>query len=156
MLWTYESEKQELTENNPWALFLNTATWAIPSMYHTIFEATPGQLVFGRDIILAIQFKADWACILQHKQEQINKDNVRENSQQIPHRYHIGDKVLLKTSRLIPKLSQPRDSPYKIVKTYTNGTARIRRGSITQRVNVNIRRLTQYHERTNREAHDIG
>jgi mRNA-degrading endonuclease RelE of RelBE toxin-antitoxin system len=154
MLRTLELEKQVLPENNSWAPFLNAAGWAIRSTYHTILEATPGQLIFGRDMILLIQFKADWASILlQCKQEQIIKDNVRENSQRIPHGYHIGDKVLLKYSRLIPKLSQPRDGPYRIIQTYRNGTARICRGSITQR--VNIRRLTPYHKRTNWAVHDI-
>jgi hypothetical protein len=83
MLWTFELEKQELNEVNPWAPFLNAATWAICSTYHVILEAMPGQLVFGRDNILTIQFKANWASILQHKQDQISKYNARKNSQWI-------------------------------------------------------------------------
>jgi hypothetical protein len=61
--------------------------------------------------MILIQFEANWASILQRKQNHINKDNARKNSQRILHEYHVGDKMLLKNSRLIPNLSQPRDCP---------------------------------------------
>ena len=46
-------------------------------------------------------------------------------------------------------MSQPRTGPYEIInsKVHTNGTVRIRRGAVTER--VNIRRITPYHERSN-------
>ena len=46
----------------------------------------------------------------------------------------------------MPKLSVPREGPYKILKVHTNGTVRIQRGIVAMR--VNIRRLTPYLERT--------
>ena len=59
----YELEDTELNEKDPWTPFLAAAAFAIRSTYHTVMAATPGQLVFGRDMILPLTFKADWACI---------------------------------------------------------------------------------------------
>ena len=59
----YELEKYYLDEDNPWAGILSAAAFAICSTYHTILKATPGQLVFGRDMILNIKYIADWEAI---------------------------------------------------------------------------------------------
>ena len=40
---------------------------------HTTLQATPAQLVFGRDAILNVKFEADWNLIKQRKQTLINK-----------------------------------------------------------------------------------
>ena len=139
---TLELEEQELEENNPWESILAACAWAIRSTYHTVLEATPGQLVFGRDMLLPIQFKADWARIRQRKQTQINTANLQENMQRIPHEYKVGDQVLLENYGIKAKLSPPRKGPYNITNVYTNGTVRIQRGAVSER--VNLRRLTPY------------
>ena len=109
-------------------------------------DATPGQLVFGRDMLLPIQIKTDWAQIRQRKQDMINVNNRKENAKQIEHKYCEGEKVLLEKPGLISKLSAPcTGPPYRITHTYTNGTIRIQRGVVNER--VNIRRLTPYKER---------
>jgi hypothetical protein len=43
---------------------------------------------------------------------------------------------------LVPKLSAPRTGPHTVTAIYTNGTVRIQRGVVNER--VNIRRLTPY------------
>ena len=146
MLRTFELEKQELDENDPWSHFLTATAFAIRSTYHTVLDATPGQLVFGRDMVLPIQFQADWAAIVQRKQQQIAKDNLRENKKRELHVYHTGDKVLITKPGIIPKMSTPREGPYRILRVYTNGTVRVQRGAVAMR--INIRRLTPYHDRT--------
>ena len=145
MLRAFELEKQELDDNDPWSSFLSATAFAIRSTYHTVLDATPGQLVFGRDMVLPIQFKADWAEIIQRKRKQIETDNARENSKRIGHTYKVGDKVLLSKPGIIPKMSTPREGPYRIIRVYTNGTVRIQRGPVASR--VNIRRLTPFNER---------
>ena len=142
---TFELEKRELDTNDPWGPFLSAAAWALRSTVHTTLDATPGQLVFGRDMLLPIQLKTDWARIRQRKQDIINVNNRKENSKRIEHEYRVGDKVLLEKPGLISKLSAPRTGPYRITYTYTNGTVRIQRGIVNER--VNIRRLTPYKER---------
>jgi hypothetical protein len=83
--------------------------------------------------------------MLQRKQNLIDINNRKENSKRIEHEYRVGEKVLLEKPGLISKLSAPRTGPYRITHTYTNGTVRIQRGIVNER--VNIRRLTPYKER---------
>ena len=144
---TFElEEKEQLDTNDPWGHFLSAVAWAIRSTVHsTMLDATPGQLVFGRNMLLPIQIKTDWAQIRQRKQDMKNVNNRTENVKRIEHKYHVGEKVLLEKAGLISKLSAPRTGPYRITHTYTNGTVRIQRDVANER--VNIRRLTPYKER---------
>ena len=71
LLRTLQLEDATLNKEDPWAVYLASVAWAIRSTQHTVLEATPGQLVFGRDMVLPIQFQADWACIKLRKQEVI-------------------------------------------------------------------------------------
>jgi hypothetical protein len=47
-------------EDTPFDYFLKSTSWAIRSTYHTTLQATPCQLVFGRDMIHNIAFTANW------------------------------------------------------------------------------------------------
>ena len=38
---------------------------------------SPGQLIFGRDMIILIKHGVDWELTRQRKQTQINRDNTR-------------------------------------------------------------------------------
>ena len=97
-------------------------------------------------MLLPIEFKADWAHIIQCKQNQIHKDNLRENNKRIAYTYKIGDKVYITRPGKVKKMSPPRVGPYDIIKVHTNGTVRIRRGAVSS--TVNIRRLTPYFDST--------
>ena len=58
--------------------FHNAAEWALGSTYHVVLNATPGQLVFNRNIILLIHCWSNWTTIaLRSKQIQI--ENISEN-----------------------------------------------------------------------------
>ena len=152
MLRTFELDKQVLNPKDPFSMFLNSAAWALRSTYHTVLNATPGQIVFNRDMLLPIDFKADWAHIIREK-EQIQKDNLRENNKRLAHTYKVGDKVLITKPGKVSKLSPPRRGPYEIISVYTNGTVRVRRGAVSSR--INIRRITPYFTSTDREANDM-
>ena len=143
---TFELQKQELDAVNPWEPFLTATAYAIRSTYHTTLQATPGQLVFGRDMVLPMQFEADWASIALRKQARINDSNKRENSKRLDHEYKVGDQVLLEKPGINRKMEAPREGPYRIVQVSTNGTVRIQKGVVVQR--VNIRRITPYFQRS--------
>jgi hypothetical protein len=49
---TAEIDFREMDEKDPWGPFLASAAYAIRSTFHTTLKATPGQLVFGRDMVL--------------------------------------------------------------------------------------------------------
>ena len=133
--------------NDPFASQLSSVGFAIRSTYHTTLEASPAQLVFGRDMLLPIKFTVDWAMIKQKRQNEMNKNNQRENKARIPHNYNVGDKILLQKPGILPKMETRRQGPYKVDRVFSNGTLRIRRGAI--REVVNIRRVTPFIEEPN-------
>ena len=129
---TFQLEKRELDEDRPFDEFLTATAYALRSTYHTTLGATPGQVVFGQDMILPVQFKTDWALIAQRKQQQIDKSNKAENKKRIAHDYEVGDKVLLNKPGILPKLAVPRTGPYDIIKVHTNGTVLIHKGVVSE------------------------
>jgi hypothetical protein len=133
---TFELSNRELQEYDPFGSFISAAAWAIRSTIHTTLQATPGQLVFGRDMLLNIPFKADWAAIRKRKQDLIGKGVVRANRSRVPHQYRVGDAVLYHTPGKIPKMQQPRTGPHTVTQVYSNGTIRIRRGSVEETINI--------------------
>ena len=142
---TFELENRELTKTEKtFEPFLTACAYALRCTYHTTLKATPGQLVFGRDMILPIKFEADWALIEKRKQMSINNSNRQENKKRIPHTYAVGDKVLLTKPGILRKMSTPYSGPYIVQHVFSNGTINIQKGAVIQR--VNIRRVVPYHE----------
>ena len=85
---------------------------------------------------MPIETPVDWEQIRIHKQNQINKDNIRENSKRTPHDYAQGNLITIKRPGIIPKLSIPRMGPYKVAQTHNNGTVTIQKQPfVTERVN---------------------
>jgi hypothetical protein len=75
----------------------------------------------------------------------MGRNNRRENSFRITHDYKVGDKLLLKKpGNHLRKLEAPRTGPRIVSAIYTNGTLRIQKGKVNER--VNIRRLFPYFE----------
>ena len=97
---TFELQKCDLAEYDPFGSFLSTAAWAIRSTLHTTLQATPGQLVFGRDMLLDLPFKASWGAIRACKQDLINKGVLIANRTRYAHTYKVNDKynVCVRTS----------------------------------------------------------
>jgi hypothetical protein len=120
---------------------------AIRSTYHTTLKATPCQLVFGRDMIHNIAFREIWDQIQKRKKDIINKSNQKENKSRIPYEYKVGDQVILETPGIPRKLSTPCTGPYSVTNVYKNGTIRIKKGIVSER--VNIRRITPFNQKPN-------
>jgi hypothetical protein len=142
---TAEIYGREMDEKDPWGPFLSSAAYVIRSTFHTTLKATPGQLVFGRDMLLPIKFMADWGTIEQQLQKEMGRNNRRENASRIIHDYKEGDKVLLKKpGKHLRKLEAPRTGRHTVTAIYSNGRLRIEKGKVNER--VNIRRLFPYFE----------
>ena len=144
MLRTMELEEQELDKARPFEPFLSAAAYAIRSTHHLTLDATPAELVFGRNMLLPIQFKADWEAIRARRQRLMVENNQRENAKRLAHDYKVGDMVSKTRPGILRKLRRKRDGPFLVTKVNDNGTLEIRQGAITEC--VNIRRLTPYHE----------
>ena len=114
---------------------LASIAWAIRTSYHSTKEATPAQPVFGRDMILNMAYMADWKNLANKRQQQINKDNLRENAKRVPHDYAVSDKVYIIRNGIYRKLEGPHLGPYPVTHIYTNGTVRIQRREVNKQVN---------------------
>ena len=68
-----------IVNNDPWSGILAATMFAVCATYHTTLQASPMQLVFGRDATLNIKHVANWKHIRQRKQLRINHNNKREN-----------------------------------------------------------------------------
>jgi hypothetical protein len=141
MLRTFKLETNYLDTDDPWAGILSATAFAIRNTYHTTLKATPGQLVFGRDLIFNTKFIADWEEIRQRKQRTIQYNNKRENNKRIQHKYKVGDQVLMR-NKLARKLELPYKGPFNVTDVFRNGTIRVQIGPVEDR--VNIRNVTPY------------
>jgi NADH:ubiquinone oxidoreductase subunit len=145
MIRTFEvQDEPHLDPDNPWAGILAATMFAVQATYHTTLQATPAQLVFGRDAILNIQFEANWNLIQRNKQRIIQKNNKKENAKRIPHEYKVNDKVLCTSKPTLSKFgSNPWEGPFQILKVNNNGTVCLRKGVVIE--TVNIRQIQPYH-----------
>ena len=78
-----------LTARSKRSIWRNFSThWlGVRSTYHTTLQATPGQLVFNRDILFDLDFHTDWYNIYSHKQKSINYSNQRGNAKRFDYEY---------------------------------------------------------------------
>jgi transposase InsO family protein len=129
-------QKDDLDEQDPWSGILAATMFATRATYHTTLQATPSQLVFGRDAILNVQFEANWAYIRERKQKLINQNNKRENASRIMHTYHVDDKVLYRNKLESKFGDDPWKGPYLITSVNNNGTVRLKMGKFTDTVNI--------------------
>ena len=58
MLRAFNIDELSLDKEDPFGEILARVGWAIRSTYHTTLQASPGQLVFGRDMLLDIKHTA--------------------------------------------------------------------------------------------------
>ena len=124
---------------DPWGEILSSIAWAIRASHHSTLGATPAQLVFGRDMLFNIKSLVNWKEISLRKQQTVDKSNIRENSKRVDHDYSVGDRVYVTRSDIHRKLDGPKEGPFNITEVFTNGTVRIQKGIVNER--INIRRL---------------
>eukprot|EP00957_Ditylum_brightwellii_P183205 13954849-Ditylum_brightwellii.AAC.1 len=74
------------------------------SAYHTVLGTTPGQLVYGRDMLHDVKHVTNWELSRLHKQTIIDYFAARENANGISHDYTVGDKVLINKDDIAQKL----------------------------------------------------
>lgn len=136
MLATKDLENMEYDFIDPWGEILSSVAWAIRASYHSILKASPGQLIYGQDMIFNMNKVVDWKLIEANKQQQVIRDNIRENLKRVDYDYKVGDKVMLNIKGVQRKLSRKKKGPFKIIQVFTNGDVLIEKGSTSQRVNI--------------------
>ena len=148
MLRTMDLDNHEFDTDNPWGNILAEIAWAVRSLFHTTLNATPGQLVFSRDMLFDMRFHPDWEDIRKRKRAQVLKDNDRENSQRRDHVFRTGDKVLLKKDHLkiIRKTELRNEGPFTIVRVHKNGTLTITDEGSGVTTTLHLRRVRPFYE----------
>jgi hypothetical protein len=63
MLHTAELDMGKSVKASDINVFHPDAAWAIHSTHHTVLKASPGEAIFGRDMLFDISFIADWKKI---------------------------------------------------------------------------------------------
>ena len=144
MIRTWLVDDPELDEKDPFSGLLSAVAFATRATIHTTLDASPSQLVFGRDAMLNIDFHADWQVIKARKQKRINDNNEAENSKRITHTYHIGDKILIKNDPNRKFGTNAYSGPFTVTNVRNNGTLRYQNGNIFD--TINIRNVTPYHQ----------
>ena len=87
---------------------------------------------------------ANWSEIGKTRQKLVKCNNIPENTRRIDNDYQVGQNVLIRNDELIRKSQNVKVGPFVITEVHTNGTVRIQRGKIMER--LNIRRLVPYFE----------
>ena len=130
-------EIEDWDESDPWSGILSAVMFGIRATYHTTTQASPMQLIYGRDAILNVKFNADWNYIKERKQHLIKYNNEKENSKRIPHVYQNGDKILLERVRATKHGERQYDGPYRVLRhSQRSGTVKIQKPKYTDKVNI--------------------
>ena len=117
--------KQDIVEQFRVGVLTNL-TRAMNSTIHTTLDATPTQLVFGRDAFLPVSFKASWDYIGLRKRRLIDQNNKQENATRLPHTYHVDDLVLVLDMPNRKYGNDKYQGPFKITQVNENGTVCVR------------------------------
>ena len=148
MIRCFDLNALDLDPKDPFGEIIARVGWAARSTHHAALQATPGQLVFGRDMIFDINFAADWHNVRKHKQDEMHKNNLRENARRIDYEHQVGDQVALKADYLktTQKAQLSNIGPHRAIQAFNNGCVRIQRGRAQE--TINIRRIDPFFERS--------
>jgi hypothetical protein len=83
MLPTSKLDMAKMVKASDIDIFLSDAAWAVCCTYHTVLKASPGEAIFGQDMLFNIPFIADWQKIGEHRQQLTDLNNVHENEGRI-------------------------------------------------------------------------
>ena len=122
-----------------------TARFAVRAVVHRVLNASPGAMVFFRDMILPIPLIADFEIIRRNRQVQVDENARRQNLRRLFHDYNVGDEILIVNhDHNRPKLAPISKGSFVVQQVHVNGTVTIMRtANVYER--INIRRIRPYH-----------
>ena len=110
------------------------------SSYHSILNASPGQPLFGQDIITRQLYNANWSNLSKGRFNAILADNDRENCRRLEHFYNTGVHVMFRVpKKLRVILHAVATGPFIIRHVHNIGTVTIEKVKTTR--GVSIRRV---------------
>jgi transposase InsO family protein len=130
---------QRTVDEHTFASLCSNVAFGMRATYHTELQASPSQIVYGRDMIINATYIADWRAISNRRNVSSRINNARENANRLPFQYEIGQQVYIRVNDISRKLDS-QQGPFRISQVHANGTVTIQRSPIvTER--INIRRL---------------
>ena len=120
---------------------LQAMAWAYRTTVSTSTGYAPGELTFGRDMIMNLCLHIDWASITQKRLALDQKSVLRENENRLEHEYKIGDKVLI-TKQDDERHSQckigdvPNTGPFEVLKVNKNRTVKLQKRNFNETINT--------------------
>ena len=133
---TKYNDKKVLDHIDTWVETLASIAWEIRASYQRTIMDTPGQDVFGRDMLLNLVSVLYWKFVTSENQRQVYIYNVRENSRQVAHDYAIGDQVYAEMTGIYRKLDYNKQGPYIITELFTNGTVQVQQVQANEQINI--------------------
>ena len=127
--------RENVDDADPWSGVLAATMFALRATHHTTLQASPMQLVFGRDAILNVKFTANWQFIKEQKQKLIHKNNENENAKRIPYNYKVGDQVLV-DEKPLSKYDSKYSGPFRVCAVNDNGTLKIKKNAYYDTINI--------------------
>ena len=118
-------DKEQWDAHDPFREILLGITWAICSSYYTMLGATPGQIIYGWDMVFNVPFIYDMEQTHLHKQKQINQNTIQKNRKCQEYNYSVGDKVLIVKDGKLQKVETLREGLHEIIQIFANGTVTI-------------------------------
>eukprot|EP00644_Phytophthora_capsici_P009261 jgi/Phyca11/106938/e_gw1.13.851.1 len=124
-------------EGADWKKVIYYAAFAVRASYHSILNASPGQLIFGQDMISRQLYESNWSYMSKRHFDAILADNDKENDKRLEHFYKRGDSVMLRVPKSFrAKTKRVADGPFTIHAVHDNGTVTLDKGSAQQQVSI--------------------
>jgi hypothetical protein len=95
MLHSHKLEDSDFDNQDPCSQILANCSWAICSTVHSVLNATPAQIVFGRDMFFDLSFTTEYKEIKNGKQEVSDANTHKESSKRFKHEHKVNGQVLL-------------------------------------------------------------
>ena len=136
ILKTKDLENVTFDAVSPWSEILVSIAYAVWCSYHSTLQATPGQLVFGRNMLLDINFRPNYKEIWLMKKTNINYNNKCENAKRVQYDYEIVHHTYILRNGNYRKLEGEKLGQFRITQVNTNGSFRIQRVIVNEQINI--------------------
>ena len=127
---------EDIDEEDPWTGILAAVAFAVRATVHTTTQASPMQLVFGRDAMYPINHQANWTYIQDRKRKLIELNNKKENKSRKEYEYQKGQLVYIKQEQSRKYGTDTYEGPATVTKVHENGTVRVRFGNLEDTYNI--------------------
>jgi hypothetical protein len=85
VLRNYKLEDRDFDYQDPWSQIK-----PIRSTMHSVLNASPAHILFGRDMLFDLSFTNEYKEIREHKQEASDANKHKENSKRVKHEYQVN------------------------------------------------------------------